>query len=54
MVEIQIQYIMLKYVNSISYNGLSHLIVNGFEFIWNGDCWQPIVGSKVLNEAEKV
>jgi len=31
---------LLDYVNSIPFNGLSHLWVNGYEFHWNGHFWE--------------
>ena len=31
---------ILKFVNSLPFNNLSHLVVNGYEFHWNGYCWE--------------
>lgn len=32
----------LDFVNSIPYNDLPHLMVNGIEFLWNGYYWAVI------------
>lgn len=29
-----------KFVNGVPYDNLSHLVVNGYEFHWNGCCWE--------------
>ena len=31
---------ILKFVNSIPFDNLSHLVVNGYEFHWNGYWWE--------------
>ena len=31
---------ILSYVNSIPYDGLPFLWVNGYEFPWNGNFWE--------------
>ena len=31
-----------EFVQSIPYNGLSHLIVNGYEYEWTGISWKYI------------
>ena len=33
---------ILEFVNSIPYDGLSFLWINGFEFHWNGQHWEYI------------
>ena len=33
---------MISYVSSIPYEGLEHLVVNGYRFHWNGKFWQYI------------
>ena len=31
---------LLNFVDSIPFDNLSHLVVNGYEFHWNGYCWE--------------
>lgn len=33
---------IIDFVNTISYNGLPYLMVNGIEFRWNGYYWEMI------------
>ena len=33
---------LLDFVNSIPFNGLSYLWINGYEFHWNGCFWEKI------------
>ena len=34
------KYYLFSFVNSIPFNNLSHLVVYGYEFHWNGYCWE--------------
>ena len=33
---------LLDFVNSIPFDGLSYLWINGYEFHWNGCFWEKI------------